>query len=158
VEQWAQAQAALAGGGNLDALLHRAGIDRAKWDRVSAEWMARMQSDTSMAIANVYGNAFAGAAQGQYGAQAAQAAAVGVGGNLGAEPIPFERYVEIMEAQSAAGERGEDPIALLASFGLKAIDWSNLGMYWSKRMQQEATKYRDLYNQYSAKYSAKYRR
>jgi hypothetical protein len=158
VEQWAQIQAALAGGGNLEAMLAKAGIDRARWDRVSTEWMARMQKDTSFTITNVYGNAFAGAAQGQYGAQAAQAAAVGVGGNLGAEPIPFERFVEIQEAMGASSNRGEDPNALLASFGLKALDWSNIGMFWNKRIAQESQKYHKLFTQYSDKYRAKYAR
>jgi hypothetical protein len=158
VEQWAQVQAKIAGGGNLDALLSQARIDHARWDRVSAEWMARMQTDTTATIATVYGNAFAGAAQGQYGAQAAQAAAQGVGGNVGAEPIPFERFVEIQEAMGAASAKGQDPTAVLASFGLKIVDWSNVGMYWNKRMQQEATKYYELFTMYQAKYHAKYNR
>lgn len=158
LEQWAQIQAALAGGGDVNALIGRAGIDRARWDRVSAEWMARMQTDTTMAIATAYGNAFAGASQGQYGAQAAHAAAVGVGGNLSQEPVPFERYVEIQVAMGAASDQGRDPNALLASFGISAVDWSNIGMFWSKKMQQEMTKYHQLYTQYSAHYEAKYRR
>lgn len=158
VEQWAQVQAALASGGDVNALIARAGIDRARWDRVSAEWMARMQSDTTATIATVYGNAFAGASQGQHGAHAAHAAAVGVGGDLSAEPVPFERFVEIQVAMGAAADRGEDANALLASFGISALDWSNIGMFWSKKMQQEATTYHQLYTQYSAKYEARYRR
>ena len=106
LEQWAHMQAALAGGGNIDQLIAQARMDRPKWDRVSAEWMQRMSTDTTFTIATAYGNAFAGAAQGQYGAQAAQAAAVGVGGDLGAEPISFERFVEIQEAMSAGTRRG----------------------------------------------------
>ena len=98
------------------------------------EWMARMQKDTSFAISNVYSNAFAGASTGQFGGAAAHAAAVGTAGDLGAEPIPFERYVEIMEAQSAAANRGQDANAVLASFGMSAMDWSNVSMYWSKKI------------------------
>jgi hypothetical protein len=155
-EQWAHIQAGLLSGNDLDAMLASAGMDRPRWDRVSAEWMARMQSDTTMAITTVYGNAFAGAGQGAFGGHAAQAAAVGVGGDVGAEPLPFERWVEIMEAQNAASERGQDPNAVLTSFGLSVMDWSNAGMYWNKRMQQEATRYYELYNQYSEMYRAKY--
>jgi hypothetical protein len=113
-----------------------------------------MSSDTSGAIATAYGNAFAGG--GQFGAAGAQAAAVGAGGDLGPEPIPFERFVEIQEAMGITAERGGDPNALLAQFGINAPDWGNLGMYWNKRMAQEATKYHALFTEYSAKYRAKY--
>lgn len=158
LKTWARLQAGVANGGNFDALLAQAGIDRARWDRVSAEWMARMQTDTTFTIANEYGAAFAGAGQGQFGAQAAHAAAVGVGGDLSDEPMPFERWVEVMEAQNAAAERGEDAAAVLRQFGLSVMDFSNASMFWSKKQQQEAMKYYELYNQYSAKYAAKYRR
>jgi Family of unknown function (DUF6620) len=156
IEQWAHVQAALASGGNIDQLIAQARMDRPKWDRVSAVWMQRMQTDTTATIATVYGNAFAGAAQGQYGAQAARAAAVGVGGNVGAEPIPFELFVEIQEAMGAAARRGHDANAVLAHFGLSTVDWGNAGMFWSKRMQQEMTKYSELYTHYSDLYRAKY--
>jgi hypothetical protein len=156
LETWAHVQAALAGGGNIDQLLAQARMDRARWDRVSAVWMQRMTTDTTHAITTAYGNAFAGASQGQYGAHAAQAAAGGVGGNVGAEPISFERFVEIQEAMGAAASRGHDANAVLAHFGLSALDWSNAGMFWSKRMQQEAMKYHELYTHYSELYRAKY--
>lgn len=157
MEAWARVQAGVAGGGNLDALIAGAGIDRAKWERASAEWLARMTTDTSGTIATAYGAAFAGGSQTSYGAHAAHAAAVGVAGDLSAEPISFERYVEVQEAMGAAADRGEDPNASLASFGLSAADFGNIGMYWSKRMQQEMTKYHQLFTQYSDKYRAKYR-
>jgi hypothetical protein len=72
--------------------------------------------------------------------------------------MSFERYIEVMEAQNAAAERGEDPIACLASFGLSPADFGNVGMFWSKKTQQEMTKYYHLQIEYSAKYAAKYRR
>lgn len=156
LEQWAHVQAALASGGDLDALLASAGIDRPRWDRVSAEWMARMSTDTTMAVVTAYGNAFAGAGQGQFGAQAAQATAAGVGGDSGAEPAPFELFVQVQEAMGAAAQRGQDANAVLAQFGMSAADFGNLGAYWNKRMQQEATRYYELFNQYSEKYRAMY--
>ena len=156
LEQWAHMQAALASGGNIDQLIAQARMDRPKWDRVSAEWMARMSTDTTHTISTAYGNAFAGASQGQYGAQAARAAAVGVGGDVGAEPISFERFVEVQEAMGAAARRGQDANAALAHFGLSAVDWSNAGMFWSKRMQQDAMKYHELFTKYSDYYRAKY--
>ena len=153
---WAGIMAGIASGGDGAALIAGAGLDQAKWDRVSAEWNNRMATDTSGAIATAYGNAFAGAGQGQFGAQAAQAAQQGVGGDVGEEPVPFETFVEIQEAMGAAANRGEDPNSVLASFGVTAADFGNIGMYWSKRLSQEATKYHALYTEYSEKYKAKY--
>jgi hypothetical protein len=156
-EQWAQINAGLAmGGGEMDKLLAGAGMDRPKWDRINAEWLARMSSDRTMAISTVYGNAFSGAGHGQFSAQAGHAANVGVGGDLSNEPMPFERYCEIEAAMACASERGEDVNELLAHFGLKAAEWGQLGMFWSKKMQQDAMGYHRLYTEYSAKYRAQY--
>ena len=81
---------------------------------------------------------------------------MGAGGDVGEEPVPFERFVEIQEAMSAASDRGEDPNACLAEFGVSAMDFGQIGMYWNKRMAQEATKYHQLFTEYSEKYKAKY--
>lgn len=156
LEHWAHIQAALASGKDISGLLAQAGIDRPRWDRVSAEWMARMSTDTTMAIATAYGNAFAGAGQGQFGGQAAQAASAGVGGDVGAEPISFEQFVQIQEAMGAAANRGQDATAVLAQFGMSPMDWGNVGMYWNKRMQQEASKYHQLFIHYSDHYRRVY--
>ncbi|MBL4635407.1 MAG: hypothetical protein JKY56_16220 [Kofleriaceae bacterium] len=155
-EQWAHVQAGVASGGDHASLVAAAGMDAPMWDRVNAEWTARMSTETSGTIATVYSTAFAAGSSGQYSGAAAQAAVVGVGGDVGAEPVSFERFVELTEAQGAASTRGEDPIAVLASFGMSPMDWSNIGQYWAKKQQQEATKYYELYNQYSAVYAAKY--
>lgn len=157
-EQWAHINAAISSGGNLDQLIAEAGMDRPKWDRVAAEWQARMQADTTFAIATVYGNAFTGAGHGQFSAQAGHAAAVGVGGDLSDEPMSFERYCEIEAAMSCASDRGEDVNALFAQFGINAMEWGQVGMFWSKKMQQEMLKYHALYTEYHDKYTAKYSR
>ena len=156
LEQWAQMQAALAGGADIDQLIAQARMDRPKWDRVSAEWMQRMSTDTTFTITTAYSNAFTGAAQGQYSAQAARATSVGVGGDLGGEPISFERFVEIQEAMAAAHRRGYDANAMLAHFGMSALDWSNAGLFWSKQMQEDALRYHELYAKYQDLYRAKY--
>jgi hypothetical protein len=156
LEAWAHINAKIAGGGDAAALYGAQGMDQAKWDRVNAEWNARMAADTTFAIATAYGNAFSGAGGGQFSAEAGHAADVGVGGDLSQEPCSYEKYVEIMEAQNAAYQRGEDAAACLATFGFSVVDWSNVGMFWSKKTQQEAMKYHELFIQYSAKYQAKY--
>jgi hypothetical protein len=155
-EQWAQINAGIAMGGNMEQLIANAGMDRPKWDRINAEWLARMTSDRTMAISNVYGAAFASSGQGQFASQAGHAAKVGVGGDLSDEPLSFERYCEIEAAMACASERGEDVNQLLAQFGLRAAEWGMAGMFWSKKMQQDAVGYHALYTEYSAKYRAQY--
>src|SRR5690606_28682485 len=105
LDRWAAAQARVASGGQLDEILATLGIDQACWDRVSAEWNARMARDTTATIATAYGKAFSSSGQGQFGGAAAAGAAAMTGGSVqGEAPIPLERYVEIQEAQSAAAQ------------------------------------------------------
>ncbi len=157
LDQWAGVQAGIVGGKDLNTMIAALGCDAAKWERVGAEWMARMSTDTTGAIATAYANAFAGGSTSQYaGAAQATVAQQGKGFDTGAEPMPLERYVEIMEAMSAASDRGEDVNALLGKFGINAGDWGMIGMYWSKKIHSEATKYHQLYTEYSDKYREKY--
>jgi hypothetical protein len=159
LETWAHINAALANGGgaNFDTLLQNSGMDRPKWDRINAEWLARMTADTTFAIATVYGAAFAGSGQGQFASYAAHAQKVGVGGDLTDEPMPYERYVEIESAIACASDRGEDVNKYMAAtFGINAVDIGHLGAFWTKKAMQDAMGYHKLYTELSAKYKAKY--
>ncbi|HET6584292.1 MAG TPA: DUF6620 family protein [Nannocystaceae bacterium] len=164
LDAWAHVQAKLAGGGDLDALIAQIGVDRAKWDRVSAEWMARMSRDTTGTVATAYGRAFSSGGTGQFaGAGAQGAAAMSAGGSVDPDqmPMPLERYVEIEQAQGAAGEQGGDAIAVLKSFGLSIVDWSNVSQWFSQYFARNMNKNgQALYHEYTAlqeKYAAKYR-
>jgi hypothetical protein len=156
LETWAAVQAAIASGGNAQALCAQAGIDDARWQRVSAEWNNRMSTDTTATVATAYGNAFASAGTGQFGGAAAAAVQSGPGGDPGAEPVSFERFIQVQEAMGAATQRGEDPNATLAQFGMTAADFGNLGAYWNKKMQSDAMTYHQQYSEFSAKYRAMY--
>jgi hypothetical protein len=163
LEQWAGAMARIVMGGDLAAILSGLGIDQAKWDRVSAEWNARMSRDTTATIATAYGKAFSSSGQGQYGAAAQSgAAAMTAGGSVDDNPpIPFERYVEIEQAQAALVEQGHDAIAVLQQFGMSVMDWSNVGMWYSQYLARNMNKNgQALYHEYcrlQEKYAAKYR-
>jgi len=164
LEAWAHVQAKIAGGGNVDALIAELGIDRAKWDRVSAEWNARMSRDTTCTIATAYGRAFSSGGTGQFAGAAAQgAAAMGAGGAVDPSqmPMPLERYVEIEQAQAAGAEQGKDASAVLASFGLSILDFSNVSAWFSQYFARNMNKNgQALYHEYTAlqqKYAAKYR-
>jgi hypothetical protein len=156
LDQWAGAQVKIVSGGQLADVLRGLGIDQAKWDRVSAEWNARMSRDTTATIATAYGNAFTKASSssgGQFSAAAGQP-------GQGQMPMPLEKYVEIMEAQSAGAAQGRDPSQILQSFGLSVLDWSNVGAWFSAYINDNALKNNakvlNEYNALSEKYKAKY--
>jgi hypothetical protein len=156
--QWAKAQAQIANGGNYEEIIASNKVDRATWDRVSAEWNARMSRDTSATIAMEYGKAFQNSGVGQF---AGAAAASYTAGQTEADaPIPFERYVEIECAQSAASKQGKDAAALLKSFGLSPMDWGAVGGWWSMYIGQNAMRnngeLHTRYTQLQAKFDAKY--
>jgi hypothetical protein len=161
LEQWAKAQAQIASGGDANAIVAGLGIDKARWDRVSEEWNARMSRDTSFTITMEYSKHFQSAGVGQFAGAAASAAAGG-GGTEADAPIPFERYVEIEVAQGAGAEQGKDAAAILRSFGMSPMEWGQVGGWWSMYISQNAMKnngelhmrYTKLREQFEAKYKA----
>lgn len=131
LEAWAAFNAAIVQGANLDDLLMGASIDRAKWDKATAEWNARMARDTTFAVATVYGNAFQNASKGQYAAYAKEAnAARAENRDLKMDPpITMEKFWELTFEQSYALKQGRDPQQTLKDLGLSIVDWTDLGSY-----------------------------
>lgn len=126
VEQWAQVavgftkMAPTVTPAQVSQYLAQFGMDKAKYDRVNAEWTNRMSQDHTMVIANKYSAAFSGT--------------MGVTAG-GAEPVTFEKYVEVMAAQEAWAAQGMDVNAQLrAVFGVDAATYGSWGAYWSPRM------------------------
>lgn len=143
LQTWANANAALAAGKDIGLILSKVGVDRATWDEVSAEWMARMSRDTTFTITTEYGKAFSTSGEGLF----ADAAAQGTAGmsNVGATdrskpPITLEQWVELMEAQNAAAQQGRDANQVLAQYGMNALAWSNASSWWSTHFSQNAMK------------------
>jgi hypothetical protein len=156
VEQWAAASAQLAGLGNnatpqqVAAVFAKNGLDQQKYNAANEGWQAKMQGDTTGAIATKFGEAFA-AAQGQAGGYSMDQR-----GGSGPEPVSFERFVEIMAAQSAWAEQGMDVNAQLqAVFGINAAEYSRYSSYWSPKMATDVAMIRK-YTELEAKYKAKY--
>lgn len=146
-------------------LLAGKGLDLATWERVNAGWMDKMSKDTTGTIASVYGKAFQGAGSGAFGAAgAASAASQGAMGGFsgdaasGDAPIPFEKLVEIQGAMSAWSESGQDVNAMMdQAFGISALDWSNMSMWWMTQMQSDFTlmaRYNDESEQWKDRYLA----
>ncbi len=157
VEGWAQAAATLGRMTDLaqaEQALAQLGMDRAKYERVNTEFQARMQRDTAFVIATIYGQAFSSAqgVEGGFG----QGDVDGSAQKLGEAPCSFERYCEIMGAQSAWATDGKDVNAMLSQiFGITAMDYSAYSGYWSTKMVADTTlmmRQADLMQQYEAKY------
>jgi hypothetical protein len=160
MEMWAAANARLAQGQALDQVLKQLKIDRALWDEVNAEWNARMSRDTTATIATVYGQAFTGAGQGQFGdtGQAVSASMqAGFGKDVkGKDPMPFEDWVKIQCHMTAATAQGIDANALLAQYKLKAADWGTIGGYWAQKMNSNPMEYLEKYQVLMAKYTQEF--
>lgn len=150
-------------------LLARHKLDEAKFARVSEAWMARMadQRDpmASAAIMTEYGKAFAAGGQGQYGASAREASAsMGINDKVAGKKakgasgsMTFERYVEVMTAQSCWAQQGKDANQMLKKvFNMTAVDWSNASAYWAQKMSTDVVLMRDQFPVLSAKYTQKY--
>jgi len=160
LETWAAMNASIVSGANPDDLLRGQGIDRARWERVSAEWNARMARDTTFAIAQIYGNAFQAASQGKYAAYAKEAnAARAANRDLQMElPLSYEQFYEMMLEQKYAAKRGADPVATLKQQGLSVVDWTDLsafmGYYFNRTAQRYQPEYQALHERLDAKWAA----
>jgi len=159
LEQWAEQQVRIASGGTLDDVCKALGCDKAKWDRVSAEWNARMSRDTTATIAMAYGNAFT-KAQAKPGVGNSKYAGAAQNPGKGPLPMPLEQYVEIMEAQNALTAQGQDAQAVLKKLGISVMDWSNLGAWFSAYFSENALRndgaIHKEYTRLTEKYKAKY--
>ena len=157
MEAWAGANARLAQGQPLEAVLAQLRIERPQWDAVNAEWNARMSRDTTATIATVYGQAFMGAGQGQFGG-AAQAVSASMQSGFGqdvksGEPISFEQWIKIQAHMNAATAQGIDPNSVLAEYRMSAADWGTAGGFWAMKMNSNPMQYLELYQQLSTKYA-----
>lgn len=161
VEQYAQIAARQAQGIDQQALLGllaQAGFDLATWERASAGWNDRMSKDTTATIASIYGKAFMGAGQGQFGSTAQSVATSAYSGTKagGDEPIPFDRNCEIAGAMQAWSETGQDVNAMLAStFGMNAMDYSAASTWWFSQLTADFARF-DVYNKKVEEYKKQY--
>jgi hypothetical protein len=130
--QWAAFNAGIVAGMDVNELLKANGIKDDRWQRVSAEWNARMARDTTFAIATEYGAAFQKASSGPYGnyAREANAARAANRDMTMPPPLTFDQYFDVLYAQDYGTRAGQDPQAILKSMGLTIIDWTDLGAYY----------------------------
>ncbi len=142
LEAWASAMAYVAQGGTLDNVTRELAIDAPTWERVSAEWNARMSRDTTTTIATEYGKAFVNGSTGRFsGAAKAGVAHMQVGGagrELGGEPCSMEKWIEMGAVMAAASNRGHDPQAALQRLGVTIAEYSQVSAWWSAHFSANA--------------------
>lgn len=163
LEKWAAINAAIVQGNGLDDLLKGNGIDRARWDRAKAEWEQRMATDTTFAVAQVYGAAFQAASQSKYTALAKEANAARAAGQdpTSQPPMNITDYFRLLFEQEAASRAGTDPQAALKAQGLSIVDWIDLstfmGYYIERNSQRpEGRAHLDQVDNIRAEMLAKY--
>lgn len=158
LEAWAAFNAALIQGGHQDDLLKGVGMSPARWERVSAEWTARMSRDATFAIATVYGNAFQNASNGKWSAYAKEAIAARAENrdlNL-APPVTQEAFYTIMFAQAYAVKKGQTAVDALKAMGLTIIDWTDLGTYMGYWIHRHAASFSEEEHTIHEKVRAKF--
>lgn len=137
-------------GEDVDAIVAEYGLDRARYDRLSAVWNERMAEDTEFVVARVYSDALTAASTRARG--------------TGDEPaLSHEQYLDAMYAVEAGTKAGRDPQAVIAAQGINFADYVNAGAYWSKQVQhwleQEGpdsprlAEFHELHEHYSAKHA-----
>ncbi|HEU0036972.1 MAG TPA: hypothetical protein VFQ53_40455 [Kofleriaceae bacterium] len=129
LERWAALNAAIVGGSTAEDVIRGAGLDPARWERVNAEWNARMARDTTMAISAAYGNAFQAASQGKYADHVHDVIEARAENRDPSKspPLSYDEFFEILYAQGFAAAAGQDPAAALQDKGLTIVDWTDLG-------------------------------
>jgi hypothetical protein len=157
LEAWAAMNAAIVGGSAWEDVIKGAGVDKARWDRINAEWNARMSRDTTFAITTVYGAAFQAASQGKYNGYAKEAAAARAANReLGmAAPISWEQYFELVFGQKYAAAAGKDPVETLKSQGLSIVDWTDLSTFMGYHIYRNAVRDHGVLEQASKAAEAK---
>jgi hypothetical protein len=138
LERYAETSARIAGGRPRDGVLAEAEVGVDTWERVQGGWSTRMGRDRSRVLTTLYSHYFLLGLEGDLAAIARDAArGVLPGGRLEeAEPVPFERYVEVQATLTVGAGRGLDSQELLASkFDLSFADWLALSNWWGVRLR-----------------------
>ncbi len=129
----------------FQALLARFDLDEARFNLVSGGWQARMMNQENVlaagAIATEYSQHFTAAAVGTYAA-AAHATAPYLGTSEapdGPEPVPIERYAQVLTAREGWLSQGQDADALAhTTFALSVGDWANIEIYWGQQISADS--------------------
>ena len=121
-------------------------VDKARWDRAHEQWTDRLAANT-LTVGSEYARHFRAAME-------EEAARRGEPGTTGgsAEPMPFEKWVEIQEASSAASAR------VPGLYNMNRSDWGRVNSWWNQRLktkQVDQAQYDRLSEKYEKQFAAK---
>jgi hypothetical protein len=142
-EQWARANGRLTAEVPIATVIASLKIDKARWDRVNAQWTERLAGST-LTLGNEYARHFRAAME-------EEAAKRGEPGTTGGspEPMPFEKWVDVQEASSAASAR------VPGLYGMNRADWGRVNSWWGQRLKSKQVD-QALYDRLSAKYEKQF--
>ena len=142
-EQWARANGRLTADVPLETVLASLKIDKARWQRAHERWTERLAQNT-LTLGNEYAKHFRAAME----EEATRRGEPGTtGGN--SEPMPFEKWVEVQEASSAASMR------VPGLYGMNRADWGRVNGWWNQRLQAKQVD-QAAYDRLSEKYEKQF--
>ena len=143
LEQWARANGRLTAEVPLDTVIASLKLDKARWQRVHDRWTERL-SENTLTLGNEYAKYFRAAME-------EEAARRGEPGTTpgSPEPMPFEKWVEIQEASSAASAR------VPGLYGMNRADWSRVQSWWGQRLKTKQVD-QALYDRLSEKFEKQF--
>ena len=143
LEQWARANGRLTAEVPIATVLAPLKIDKARWDRANEQWTERLKGNLP-ALGNEYARHFRAAME-------EEAARRGEPGTTGGspEPMPFEKWVDVQEASSAASAR------VPGLYGMNRADWGRVNSWWGQRVKSKQVD-QALYDRLSAKYEQQF--
>jgi hypothetical protein len=142
-ETWARANGRHTADVPLETVLASLKIDKARWERAHERWTERLAQNTRTLGAE-YSKHFRAAME-------EEATRRGEPGTTGGsrEPMPFEKWVEVQQASSAASER------VPTLYGMNRGDWSRVHAWWGQRMRESGFD-KALYDQLSTRYETQF--
>ena len=137
-EQWARANGRLTAGVTLPTVLQSLKVDEARWERAHEQWTERLAAST-LTLGADYARHFRAAME----EEATKA------GEPATTPITFEKWVEVLEATSAASRR------LPELYGMSAADWTRVNGWWNQRLNAKQVD-KAVYDQLSRKFEKQF--
>ncbi|HET8647322.1 MAG TPA: ankyrin repeat domain-containing protein, partial [Vicinamibacteria bacterium] len=142
LEQWARANGRMVHGVPEARVIADLKLTKARWEKVHEKWTERLSQHT-LELGQEYAKAFNDAMN-------SEAAAAGEPGTKGdGPPLPFEKWIEVLEATFAASER------VPALYELKTGDWTRVNSWWQKKLDAKQVD-KALYDRLSAKYEKQF--
>ncbi|WP_374357141.1 M48 family metalloprotease [Chitinimonas sp.] len=133
----------LAFNSDANAVYRKHNINAAKYQRINEGFIARMKTESGMALASHYNVRFMAASQGpyaKYGKDVAQAASSGA--LKEPAPISLEQYVAINQLLVERPQLAADPKAytlMLKPYKLSSYEWMLVSNWWARKLNEDET-------------------